>query len=943
MTAAALSIALFATWSVLGYAALAVLHSRRNTIQNALLAPAVGFATMVLPTVWLNRLGLPVSRFAPALVGALVVASGGLLLWRRPLFPWRRAAPFILALAAAWLLAGRPLLALGFDWLSYATADLTIHCLHALRVMRHGFFEPPDVDLLNHGLDYSLYSWFLDMAGRRPGSQMILAVTASVTGLSPLQVFMPVILAVHLVLIAAGGALVCRFPWRRSAALATAWLLAGSALTTFGAVYQRFAQVAGLGLLCALSAVVMGSGWTRPWPLACRIAGLAGLLGAALVFVYPEVLPFAAAPLVLKLGLDLTRHRLAPGRVVGLGLLGGAFVLVGLGTYTRDVPAFLAEQLRTGAGAADLMTPLFPFYLVPSGLAQLWGFQSLSGLTGEPWLSVTILLGAGLLGVAGAAAFRFGWRGEPVALVCGVMLTVGFGFFVIRAPFGLFKLAMFVQPFLLGTLALARGPLTTRSRSRVLPLALLGLGGLYVQTLYVQQSLGAGGLSEIRGSAGSAALHRFRQRVAERLPLPLDLDTSNVVLARLAALHLIGTPATFLSHDFFFSPSPAFRRAAASGRAVDPARVAAIERTIIALRWPFRFDLADGTGRSNEFRAPVPGATAEDAPGGELALTLPGQSVLNSRRRTVESGALIQPYGAVSNHLVLVHSELGAHYYLGDRSRVAMYQAESDLLYPGATMVGVGRHLLLRVVRPAARVRLALALTAYFKGDGQNRLPPAAAVGVDRQAFPLVGRGAARVFSPVLTPQVLGGRPYVAIDMGVDGQFFPDRRRGLMRLYGTDIRSDGRRLVAFARDISLVSDEEYATLQPPRRLASFPRDLANPDLEYSGLFEDGWVSESAYVQLTRPSGATVLALQGETAPGLRRSASSDFPAELRVSVEGRERSRTQLDAGTFSVRIPVTEDVRRVRVDLRFSRVAPLPPPDNRPVAARLRSIGFED
>src|SRR5439155_3422792 len=119
----------------------------------------------------------------------------------------------------------------------------------------------------------------------------------------------------------------------------------------------------------------------------------------------------------------------------------------------------------------------------------------------------------------------------------------------------------------------------------------------------------------------------------------------------------------------------------------------------------------------------------------------------------------------------------------------------------------------------------------------------------ERQRLPMVGRGSARVFSPPMTPQIIEGRAFLGLDMGVDGEPFPERRSGLMALYGTDVALDRRRPVGFLRDISLVSQEEYGRLAPPSKLESFPADLENPDLEYSGIYEDGRVSEASYFQL----------------------------------------------------------------------------------------------
>src|SRR6185503_15553788 len=117
----------------------------------------------------------------------------------------------------------------------------------------------------------------------------------------------------------------------------------------------------------------------------------------------------------------------------------------------------------------------------------------------------------------------------------------------------------------------------------------------------------------------------------------------------------------------------------------------------------------------------------------------------------------------------------------------------------------------------------------------------------------VAGRGAAHLVSPPLLPQQIAGRSFLALDMGMDGLPFPDERSGLMRLYGSTIHVDPRRLVAFARDISLLPEDDYVRLSPPSSIRSFPHAPANPDLEYVGSYEDGWTAEHASFTLSQPA------------------------------------------------------------------------------------------
>jgi hypothetical protein len=786
--ALAFAIGLVCIWGLFGWATLA-LYTRRRSCQNLLLAPAVGLAVTLFPAFWLNRAGLPVARFGPALTVGLVLASAAVILWRRPPASLRHFAPFGVALLVAGLLTGHPLLTFGFDWLSHANGDMANYALMAVRLLNHGFADPP-----------------------APGTL------------------------------------------------------------------------------------------------------------AALLMVYPEVTPFFALAAAAYLAQQMARRQIRPATLGWLLVPAALVAIAALNRQGRGVLSFLLVQARWGAMAPpDPTETVIPYFLIPSGLAQLWGLQAIGSVISEPRMSLTIALGAVLLLLIAGTALRLAWRGEPVALIATVMLAVGIRLFAVRAPYGLLKLAMYAQPFLLGTLAIGWLAVAPRGVRRVLPLLLLGVSNLLVQLAYVNDSRGSGAVVDVRNGSALRINAEFRRAVAEAAPTALDLDTPNLVLSMLPTLYRRGTPSTFLGRDFFLGVLER-RRGPPSTRQ--------------------RFILPDGSDTANEFSVLTPESSAEGAPGGALALTTGQESVFNRRRLGADrrEAVLIRPYAEVSNHLVFVHSRLGQHYYAyTDWRRVGLFRLETDPLYPGRSMAGLGRHLLLRIVNPSPAVRLATEVTASLERDGDNRLPPATLIGTERAALPLVGRGSARVFSAVLTPQQIAGHAYLAIDMGVEGHLIPIPRTGLMNLYGRDVAIDARRLVVFTRDVSPVTDEEYATLTPPTGVARFPEDLANPSLEYSGLYEDGWLAEHAYVNLTRPAGSGALVIQGGPPPGPVGPA-----RELVVLIDGHEAARRTIAAADFSLRIDAPPGPTRSRIDLVVSAIQRLPSPDNRPVGLRLRSIAFE-
>jgi hypothetical protein len=188
------------------------------------------------------------------------------------------------------------------------------------------------------------------------------------------------------------------------------------------------------------------------------------------------------------------------------------------------------------------------------------------------------------------------------------------------------------------------------------------------------------------------------------------------------------------------------------------------------------------------------------------------------------------------------------------------------------------------------------------------------------------------VFSAPLTPQVVGGVPYILLDMGAAGHLPAVERHGLQDLYGRSVPTDPRFLTSYVRDISVVDAARYASLRPPAALSAFPADLANPDLEYSGLYEDGWIGTEGYVRLAGGPRAE-LVVRGAVPAGAGQ--------HLDLLVDGRNLASVAIVPGPLSVRAAVPASGTSRRIELRFARSIKLNPPDERPAAAHLTFLGL--
>ncbi len=463
MAAAALSFALFAFWTVVGYAVVSTLYRPRNLLQNALLAPVVGTAVTLLPVFYLNRVGLPVRRFGPALAIGLLLLAGSLL-WRfRPAVPVRASIPFLALCLFALAFTGRPMLRLGFNWLSYGNDDMANYVLGAHRFLDHGFFDLPDAAIISSGRDASSTYWFVHVvSGVRPGSELLLAWVVSCTGLDGFQVFMPLILAFHLVLICATGGLIYRSPRLRYASWLGCLLLTSSSLASLGVLYQLIAQVFGIGLLCGSATVLMRSFVPRTAGRLLRQAALAAILLSALLIAYPEVVIFLVAAIALYAVLQFRTSLSAWRQAAPAFAITGVLSLILTNRYIFALIEFGGRQTTQALDRLDVRFSMFPYFLVPSGLANLWGLVPIGHPAPEPWLSLSIAAGAILLVAAAVAAVWQSFSGEPIAMMAAVMIAVGALLFARRLDFASFKVALYIQPFLLGTVTVAWSKLSWR-------------------------------------------------------------------------------------------------------------------------------------------------------------------------------------------------------------------------------------------------------------------------------------------------------------------------------------------------------------------------------------------------------------------------------------------------------------------------------------------------
>jgi len=204
-------------------------------------------------------------------------------------------------------------------------------------------------------------------------------------------------------------------------------------------------------------------------------------------------------------------------------------------------------------------------------------------------------------------------------------------------------------------------------------------------------------------------------------------------------------------------------------------------------------------------------------------------------------------------------------------------------------------------------------------GGGAARLVLRGHVSLEREQRLDVMVDGERVFSKEVQPGPLDFRiavPATPRDRRIDLRWTETARVG---------PDDPREAAALIRFIGVGAGS------PPKAQRRIPEDLDDPDLEAGGIYEDGWVEETAHLVLA--GGAKgLLVLQAEAL---------DVPDQhLTVGLDGSAVVSQPVAPGPLHLRasIPPSESDRKV--ELQWAKTVPVGPDDPRRAAALLRFVG---
>ncbi|MCS6866094.1 MAG: hypothetical protein RMJ56_08660 [Gemmataceae bacterium] len=955
-----LSWSLFLLWACTGLALLSLARYRWQ-LTTLLFAPTVGFVAIVALTYFFVRWGYPVRVSAWPIVVVTLLGTVAILARYRPSGPrwrglWRHSRVWAVLLLATFGVTAWPMFGYGLNWLANGNDDMANYCLMATGYREHGYVVAPDGQDLGCGTDYTQAFFGFPLSEARPGSEVLLALVSAWTGGPVVQLFMPVIVALNLALVAAAGGLAIAGTGRRSVGVMTAGLLMVSSQTTYGVVQQLIAQVSGLAILCVALALI-NARWSRvPGSLLVARASVTGVVLAGQTLFYPEVIPLLVGACVVlgvrRIIVQQLDRRYLLHAALAVGVMFAMFPV-----YVSATARFILAQGSQGTNAAYRVQEMFPFNLTPRLGALVWGLLPFTGPESEEFQNVAIAVGLALLVVVGVPVVVGLRRGSPFAALLAVGSALGVLLFTTKSAFGLFKLVMFLQPFLWA--AVAAWVLSRRTRwaffAATAGLLILAIQNARVQFWYVDQSRGREFRVELPSHWGRQTLRELQAEVQQRQQRgevdQILIGADNLYLTKLLVPELRGIPTLCLGVNQFdmmvrnLLPGMEEMPRAWHYREQSAGAFQRLRDTYLAhhphSRGPHIRDPEQGvllhrlmTSQPDVGRL-HPERTLVVIPSGSL-------SVLNRFHYPEKSQPLIcTPLGGLRNVLVFCDATGARQAFLGmdDAREIALHRLEADPSFAKRTFAGVGQALVVHVLNPTPQVRVLVNTTGSCRVDPVRRqVPPVQVIGDRRVALGAVGIGSARLVSPPLTPQALAGGHYLAFDFGEPTRN-PNKLPAAEKLWARDLPRDRRWLSGHVRDISVISEDEYAAFVPPAGVHQFPHDLQHPHLEYSGFVEDGWIGATAKIRLSQTDSHQECVIRG-LIPGL--PGAENFQTEAVVRVDGVVVERRTLHPGKFELRAAGPLGIGPRWVELQFSHLQILPEPDGRQVAALIHSIGFE-
>ncbi len=925
-----LPLGLYLYWFILGKAALTLLYTQRQTTRSNFLAPIIGFSILQLAIFLPNWFGLPVKIYASYITIFLFALSVLILYWKKPILFCKQEGKFYLLMLAGYTFFAFPLFKFGFHWYSFGNFDMAgYYCLTALRYIHNGYNTPFNVAIALSQKDYTQFSVALwNAAAIRCGSSFYLAWLAVCTRLSVIATFMPLICAQNLLIFS--GVIAISYKRKKEAfSLLSLLFIIISPLNTLGVVYQLLGQVSGMALLLGCSALVFHNFKMRYPHVNLKLSFLIGVLLATLSISYPEISPFLILSMLIYYCVGIWKKNICVKSLVILFSLSLFFTLCLTNTATVNILKFLFIQINSNQFHSSEL--LFPYFLKPNGAGILLGFFPIAATYISYVTSFYILLSLVLLFSCLIYTFK-----KIKATIEGyhclflVMFATALFLLFTTNGFGLFKIAMYLQPFLALILAdlflnLYRG--NKLKKYLILFLTFFTIvSQINVAIYYIYRSYGSVGTFVEVPYISAHNLEGSIQKMIEQSPdsQRLYLNTqSNIVISELLFTLFYGHAYDNISRNYRYENQTILQPSFSESRNVEQLC------KITFLSFPIN-------GLSNQFDSLY---CKNSIP---ITYIISLKDILNIKSSPLPLTKLNELVTRnpqdLKNYLVFINSILGYDYYLNvsDEKKshfIGRYGPQIDWYFKNDIWQVFGEYSLYQIINPTHSPQLVLNLSRTVLPN--KKLPTVNIIGVNSTLLPIVGYGSARIVSPPIISRNINGKDYIMLDLGPATKN-PIHNQGLNKLYNRNISLDNQFISAYVRGLSLYDQNELKTLKTPSSLSQFPTDLKNPNLFYSGVYEDGWIGNNSYVILNKKATQKNLEILLNIPQNMRPTST------LTIWIDDKPVTIKTLSIGEIKLILPVTKlSSNNHKIHLQFSKMILLPTPDNRPVSGKINFIGF--
>jgi hypothetical protein len=888
-------------------------------------------------------MGLTVTQSAPIVLLLAITVSGIGLWWKRVLDPKAAVLAILVPFAVAAInlaVVGTGLFRYGTSWQGFVNEDGATNAIGAQYFLQHPFFahlNPLDVVF---GRDYAgVASALYVETGHRFADVMLLGVSAALTSLHPDQVYMTHGLMVRVALITTCVSLVCVRRGSVFEAVAATLLLSISSLGAYVYFNQLISQMGGVAF--AVLATVL---WARTCDVETverdrtRTVFLLAIVCTALLRYYTEIASVLA--LAMFFGLFYRGRTYVVANWSLLTKLSAGLLFSIVVASNVSLPQALAHSLSTldVVQTKDAWTKgLMNYAFTPTGFPLLFGFVRHREDLDDPLASVLIMVTALLALVAIVALFKR--RGDfPALSAMTIALLVTFAVLWLKGEeFGTYKALLLLQPFAVIVATVVVASLFRSYKRIALLLIAMTFGALNLRVTVSAAQAAISDITPIPNLARGVLLDRIESLSKGALPTKLDLQSfllQYYSMSRLkegGGVFEVGLPVTQSRkptllgkfHEVFHNDW--FRHNELFDRVIDEHNASAVRHVT--------FGCGIEPLRSAQFEL-------RNTPDNEFARIVYAGGTLQPYNRVHYANAdfIVHEYGGVSLEKLLVQREstLGLwevrSHGLSREGERSTFLGEGDPIGQVHTISAVGRYILLEIIGSGSNeVSVRLRFTRSFFGGTASKIPPIRLQGETSTVLGGHGGGAMEITSDAILPCTVSNRKFIFIDFGAEPQTFQKRPPLVYRSLDVPYTPDSRRSVGFLRDASVASGDEVSKDLPwaPKRNG----EVAG----YVGLYEDGWISDDARIDLRVEDKTRQVVFLIEVDPSLLPS--TDHMPRLVVK-DKKERALVVqiLKPGTNRIVVPSKESGSiRLTVDHALEL-----PNDGRLVAGRLVGITLE-